>query len=65
MDEEVNFTVEIEGREGKVCNVKIENCDLSAIVNGYPDDPFELWPFDKIFTRAIIWKWWCKVGFFR
>ncbi len=48
---------------GSVCNVKVDNCDLSAIVNGFPGDPIELHPFDRVFTRQNIWSWWCKVGF--
>ncbi len=59
-EEEDSFEFEV---KGSVCNVKIDNCDLSAIVNGFPGDPIELRPFDKIFTRKNIWSWWCKVGF--
>ncbi len=59
-DDEENFTFEV---KGSVCNVKINNCDLSSIVNGFPGDPISLRPFDKIFTRQNIWLWWCKVGF--
>ncbi len=60
IDEEDNFSFEV---QGSTCNVKIDNNDLSAIVNGFPDDPIELRPFDKIFNSTNIWKWWCKVGF--
>ena len=42
-----NFSFEVKGSH---CNVKLDNNDLSAIVNGYPDDPIELRPFNKIFT---------------
>ncbi len=55
-----NFCFEVKGSH---CNVKLDNNDLSAIVNGYPGDPIELRPFNKIFTRQNILKWWCKVGF--
>mmetsp|Transcript_18820 Transcript_18820/g.39497 ORF Transcript_18820/g.39497 Transcript_18820/m.39497 type:complete len:132 (+) Transcript_18820:226-621(+) len=48
---------------GSVCNVKVDNCDLSAIVNGFPGDPVELRPFDRVFTQQNIWSWWCKVRF--
>ncbi len=30
--------------------MKLDNNNLSAIVNGYLYDPIELRPFDKIFT---------------
>jgi len=56
--EQYTFTV-----KGSVCNVKLDNCDLSGIVNGFPGDPISLRPFDRYFTRANIWKWWCNVGF--
>ncbi len=43
--------------------MKLDNSNLSAVVNEYPEDPIELRAFDKIFTCQNIWKWWCKVGF--
>ncbi len=46
-----------------VCDIKIDNTDLSAIVNGYPDDPIEQRAFDNNFTSHKNWKWWCKDGF--
>ncbi len=59
-NEEDDFTFEV---KDSVCNVKVNATDLSAIVNGFPGDPIELRPFDRIFTRKNIWSWWCKVGF--
>ncbi len=32
-------------------------------MNGFPDDPIELPPFNKIFSCSNIWKSQCKVGF--
>ncbi len=49
--------------KGSVCDVKIDNCNLSEIVNGFPGDQIELCLFDNIFQSKNIWKWWCKVGF--
>lgn len=43
--------------------MKLDNSNLSIIVNGYPDDPIELRPFDVIFMCQNIWKWWCKGQF--
>ncbi len=43
--------------------MKLDNSNLSAIVNGYVGDLIKLRPFDKILTCQNIWKWWCKVGF--
>ncbi len=63
VDEEENYASEIEGHEGNMSNVKIDNFNLSAIVNGNPGDLIELWLFDKIFTCANIWKWRYKVEF--
>ncbi len=40
--------------KGSVCSVKIDNNDLSTHMNGCPDDPIELRPFDSIFTQANI-----------
>ena len=46
-----------------LCNVSLTNRDLGAIVNGYPDDPVELRPFDYCFTKEKIIKSWIAVGF--
>ena len=46
-----------------VCNVNITNKDLAAIVNGYPEDPIELRPFDLYLTREKIIKYWITCGF--
>ncbi len=45
---------------GSTCNMKIDDSDLSGIVNGFPDDPIL---FDSTFTRQNVWKRWCKVVF--
>ncbi len=44
------------------CVVKLEGNDLAFIVNGRPDDPIELRPFDFTFTKERIWKSWCNIG---
>ena len=49
--------------KGSVCNITLGNKDLPNIVNGYPNDPVKLRPFDKTFTRENIVKWWKAVGF--
>ncbi len=59
-DTQANFSFEV---KGSVCDVKIDNCYLSAIVNRFPGDPIKLHPFDNIFQCKNIWKWWCEVGF--
>lgn len=37
--------------------------DLSIVVNGYDDDPIDMKPFDKFFTKERIVLSWEKVGF--
>ncbi len=59
-NDEEDFEFEV---KWSACNIKIDNNNLSAIVNGFPGDPVELRPFNSIFTWQNIWKWWCKVGF--
>ena len=48
---------------GGICNVSLGNLDLANIVNGWPDNPVDRRPFDKIFTPANVRSWWEKVGF--
>ncbi len=55
-----DFTFEV---KGSICNVKIDNCDLPLIVNGFLGDQMGLRPFDYIFHHKNIWKLWCRVGF--
>ena len=51
-------------RVGKsVCNVKIGNSDLPFIVNGLPDNPIEMRPFDRYFYRTRILSYWIARGF--
>ena len=40
-DNKFEFTV-----NKSVCAVHLTNCDLAAIINGYPEDTIYLWPFD-------------------
>ena len=46
-----------------VMKVGLGNLDLGHMVNGYPDDPIDLRPYDKTFTRSNILQWWRKAGF--
>ena len=46
-----------------ICNVSFLNLDLANLVNGWPDDPVELRPFDYHFTTERIIKTWIAVGF--
>ena len=46
-----------------VCNVTLGNEDLANIINGFPGDPIDLRPFDKVFTQDNIKSWWKNVGF--
>ncbi len=39
------------------------NFDLANLVNGWPDDPGELRPFDYHFTKEGIIGSWLAVGF--
>ena len=41
----------------------LDRYDLSFIVNGKKDDPIELRIFDFTFTKELIWKAWCNIGF--
>jgi hypothetical protein len=50
-------------KKGSICNVNITNFDLSHIVNGFPNDPIELRPFDNCFTKEKIIQNWIAVGF--
>ena len=50
-------------KKGSICNVNITNFDLSHIVNGFPNDPIELRPFDNCFTKDKIIQNWIAVGF--
>ena len=59
-EDEDNFEFQV---NNSVCHVSIGNHDLPFIVNGLPTDPIEKRPFDYIFTRSNIWKWWVAVGF--
>ena len=36
--------------------------DLPTIVNGVEDDPIDMKPFDKYFTKAMILRSWYKIG---
>ena len=44
-------------------NVGLGNLDLGNMVNGYPDDPIDLRPYENTFTRPNILQWWRKAGF--
>ncbi len=46
-------------KEGRsICNGSFSNFDLANLVNGWPDDPVELRPFDYHFTKeGIIGSW--------
>ena len=46
-----------------ICNVSFTNLDLGNLVNGWPDDPIELRPFDCHFNPERIIKTWLAVGF--
>jgi hypothetical protein len=50
-------------KERSICNVSFSNLDLANLVNGWPDDPVELRPFDYHFTTERIIKTWIAVGF--
>jgi hypothetical protein len=50
-------------REQSICNVSFSNMDLGNLVNGWPDDPVELQPFDCHFNTKQIIKTWIAVGF--
>jgi hypothetical protein len=59
---------EIEDRPKKkgdqsICNVSFSNFDLANLVNGWPEDPLELRPFDYHFTKKGIIRSWIAVGF--
>jgi hypothetical protein len=49
--------------ERSICNVSFSNFDLANLVNGWPDDPVELRPFDYHFTKEGIVRSWIAVGF--
>ncbi len=46
-----------------ICNISFSNLDLANLVNGWPNDPVELRPFDYHFTTKRIIKTWIAVGF--
>ena len=46
-----------------ICNVSFSNLNLANLVNGWPEDPIELRPFDFHFTAEGIIKSWISVGF--
>ena len=50
-------------RERSICNVSFSNFDLANLVNGWPNDPVELRPFDYHFTKEGIIRSWIAVGF--
>ncbi len=50
-------------REQSICNVSLLNMDLGNLVNGWPDDPMELQPFNCHFNAERIIKTWIAVGF--
>ena len=45
--------------------MSFSNFDLANLVNGWPDDPVELRPFDYHFTKEGIIRSWIALGFFR
>jgi hypothetical protein len=49
--------------EQSICNVSFSNFDLANLVNGWPEDPLELRPFDYHFTKEGIILSWIAVGF--
>jgi hypothetical protein len=55
--------VEVEKKRQSICNVSFSNFDLGNLVNGWPEDPVELRPFDFHFKKERIIKTWKAVGF--
>ena len=49
--------------KGSVYNVNLSCYDLAPIVNGFPCNKIELYPFDFVFQRDKIFTTWVKVGF--
>jgi hypothetical protein len=49
--------------ERSICNVSFSNFDLANLVNGWPEDPLELRPFDYHFTKEGIIRSRIVVGF--
>ena len=64
VEEEEEMEVEVgEKKQQSICNVSLSNFDLGNLVNGWPEDPVELRPFDFYFTKERIIKTWKVVGF--
>jgi hypothetical protein len=64
VEEEEEVEVEVgEKKRQSICNVSFSNFDLGYLVNGWPEDPVELRPFDFHFTKERIIKTWKAVGF--
>lgn len=49
--------------EAVTATLTLDFNDLATIVNGTADDPVEMKPFDKIFTKPQILSSWDKIGF--
>ena len=49
-------------RRKSVCIATLSCNKLSFIVNGKPDDPIEIRPFDYTSTKQFISKSWCNFG---
>ena len=45
------------------CVVGLDNDDLAVMINGKPNDPLEMRPFDRCFQKDRILSAWHKVGF--
>ena len=51
-------------KEGRsICNISFSKFDLANLVNGWPDDPVELRPFDYHFIKEGIIGLWLAVEF--
>ena len=46
-----------------ICYFIFSNLDLANLVNGWPGDPVQLWPFDCHFMAEGIIETWIAVGF--
>jgi len=63
VEAEEEVEVKVEKKRQSICNVSFSNFDLGNLVNGWPEDPVELRPFDFHFTKERIIKTWKAFGF--
>jgi len=64
VEEEDEVEVEVvDNKKQSICNVSFSKFDIGNLVNGWPEDPVELRPFDFHFTKERIIKTWKAVGF--